>query len=24
LAADLAPIRDDLRADAKASGWEVE
>ena len=24
LAADLAPIRDDLRANAKASGWEVE
>jgi hypothetical protein len=24
LAADLVPIRDDLLADAKARGWEVE
>jgi hypothetical protein len=24
LAADLVPIRDDLHADAKAGGWEVE
>jgi hypothetical protein len=24
LAVDLAPIRDDLRANAEASGWEVE
>jgi hypothetical protein len=24
LAVDLAPIRDDLRASAEASGWEVE